>query len=369
MTDWDVVVIGAGPAGSLAARTLAIRGWRVLLVDRATFPRRKVCGCCLNRHALSVLESADLGELPALLGAVPLDRVKLGAGGRCATVRLPGGVALSREAFDVALIDEAVNAGATFRSETRVQIDETADGVEGVFLSGGLRARAVIVADGLNGRAREEAAVVTPGSRIGAGAILAEAPDSYEAGTIHMATGRGGYVGLVRLEDGRLDVAAAFDAAFVQTHGLPGAASTILQSSGLPPLPGLIEANWKGTPPLTRGPVRVAGPRWFAIGDAAGYIEPFTGEGMAWAMASALAVAPLVERCVQHGPGDLALEWAAVHRKCVGERQWTCRALAWGLKRPGLCRLAVRGLRLIPALARPVVRSLNRPLASLPGVR
>ncbi len=369
MTDWDVIVIGAGPAGSLAARANSLRGLKVLLVDRATFPRRKVCGCCLNRHALSVLESADLGALSARLGAVPLNRVQLGAGGRCATVRLPGGVALSREAFDVALIEEAVNAGATFQSGTRVQMDETADGAEGVSLSGGLRARAVIVADGLNGRARAEATVVTAGSRIGAGAILADAPDSYESGTIHMATGRGGYVGLVRLEDGRLDVAAAFDGSFVQMHGLPGAASMVLQSSGLPPLPGLSDADWKGTPPLTRGPVRVAGPRWFAIGDAAGYIEPFTGEGMAWAMASALAVAPLVERCVQHGPGGLAAEWVAVHRKCVGERQWTCRALAWSLKRPGLCRVAVRGLRLIPGLAHPVVRSLNRPLASLPGVR
>ncbi len=310
-----------------------------------------------------------MGDLPAKLGAVPLDRVKLAAGGRCAVVRLPGGVALSREAFDVALIDAARTAGATFQPGTRVQMIESETDTEGVPLSNGFRAKVVIVADGLNGRARAHSTVVKPNSRIGAGAILCEAPANYEAGTIHMASGRGGYVGLVRLEDGRLDVAAAFDAAFVHEHGLAKAASAILQSSGLPPLPGLLGADWKGTPPLTRGPVRVAGPRWFAIGDAAGYIEPFTGEGMAWAMASAVAVAPLVERCIQDGPADLAYEWTALHRTCVGKRQWACRAMAWTLKRPRLCRVAVRGLRLLPALAHPVVRSLNRPLVSLPGVR
>ena len=362
MTMWDAVVIGAGPAGSVAARTAALQGLKVLLVDRATFPRRKVCGCCLNRHALSALAAAGLGDLPAKLGAVPLHRLKVGAGGRCADVRLPGGVALSREAFDTALIDEAVRAGATFLSGTAVHLD-----AEGA-LSNGLTANAVIVADGLNGRVRSDAPIVTAGSRIGAGTVLDNAPHEYEAGTIFMATGRGGYVGLVRLEDGRLDVAAAFDAEFVREHGLGGAAQRILRSSGLPAVPGLAEAHWRGTPPLTRAPVRVAGPRWFAIGDAAGYIEPFTGEGMAWAMAGAVAVVPLVERAV-HGERNLESEWIAVYRRCVGERQWTCRALAWSLKRPALCGLAVRGLRKIPALARPVVRSLNRPLASIPGVR
>ncbi len=362
MTMWDVVVIGAGPAGAVAARTAARRGLNVLLVDRATFPRRKVCGCCLNRHALSALAAAGLGNLPTRLGAVPLDRVRLATAGRWVEVRLPGGVALSREAFDCALIDEAVAAGATFLPGTPVHM--SADGT----LSNGLAAKAIIVADGLNGRARADAPVVVAGSRIGAGAVIDDAPDEYRPGTIFMATGRGGYVGLVRLEDGRLDVAAAFDAEFVRERGLGCAAQQILQASSLPPIPGLAHASWKGTPPLTRAPVSVAGPRWFAIGDAAGYIEPFTGEGMAWAMASAVAVVPLVERAV-HGETDLEAEWIARHRRCVGERQWACRALAWSLKRPSLCSLAVRGLELIPALARPVVRSLNRPLASIPGVR
>ncbi|HEY7428386.1 MAG TPA: FAD-dependent oxidoreductase, partial [Gemmataceae bacterium] len=59
---WDVVVVGAGPAGAMAAHELARRGCAVLLVDRAAFPRWKVCGCCLNGHALVTLQAAGLGQ-------------------------------------------------------------------------------------------------------------------------------------------------------------------------------------------------------------------------------------------------------------------------------------------------------------------
>ena len=73
MTDagetWDAVVVGAGPAGAVAARELARRGHRVLLAERAKFPRGKVCGCCLNEHTLSALAAAGLGDLPARLDA------------------------------------------------------------------------------------------------------------------------------------------------------------------------------------------------------------------------------------------------------------------------------------------------------------
>lgn len=70
--DWDVIVVGAGPAGALAARQLATQQLKVLLVEKQAFPRWKVCGSCLNGHALKSLESAGLGDLPAQLGASSL---------------------------------------------------------------------------------------------------------------------------------------------------------------------------------------------------------------------------------------------------------------------------------------------------------
>jgi len=58
---WDVVVIGAGPAGAVAARQLALRRFDVLLVDKSQFPRDKVCGCCVNAAAITALRRAGLG--------------------------------------------------------------------------------------------------------------------------------------------------------------------------------------------------------------------------------------------------------------------------------------------------------------------
>jgi flavin-dependent dehydrogenase len=92
------------------------------------------------------------------------------------------------------------------------------------------------------------------------------------------------------------------------------------------------------------------------VGDAAGYVEPFTGEGMAWAVASAAALAPIAAR--DWHPG-LAREWEAAHRRVLGRRQLGCRVIAKALRFPRLTRLAVRVLSTFPALARPVVAAIN----------
>lgn len=360
---WDIAVVGAGPAGSVAAAQLAGLGRRVLLLDKVTFPRRKVCGCCLNGLALSALAAAGLGELPNALGAIPLSRVTLGAGGRTADVKLPRGVALSREVFDAALIRAAGQAGAVIRTGVKVRLGErTPDGWELFAADEPVRAKLVIDATGLNGQLTHTDTAVSPASRIGAGTVV-DSPAEYRAGVIHMATGGGGYVGLVRIEDGRLDVAAAFDPAFVRECGGPGpAAERVVNQSGLPPLPALATADWKGTPPLTRTPRAVAGPRWFAVGDATGYVEPFTGEGMAWALAAAVAVTPIAHLAADGWTDLHAREWTTAHRRVVSRRQSVCRLAARVLRSPWLCRWVVRGLNVVPALAAPVVQLLNHPL-------
>jgi 2-polyprenyl-6-methoxyphenol hydroxylase-like FAD-dependent oxidoreductase len=217
-----------------------------------------------------------------------------------------------------------------------------------------------IIATGLTGNA----ARITPGSRIGAGVVVpaSDAPDFYAPGTIYMATGRGGYVGLVRLEDDRLDIAAAFDSTFVRSSGgMCEAARLLLNATGWPVPLALDNLPWKGTPALTRTPTAVAGPGWFAVGDAAGYIEPFTGEGMAWAIASAAALAPIAARAMSGWKESFVSEWAAGHRRLVGRRQRTCRWIAHGLRSPIATNIAVRLLSTIPSLARPFVAALNRP--------
>ena len=79
---WDAIVVGAGPAGAMAARELALGGAAVLLIDKASFPRWKVCGCCLNSAALATLASAGLGDLVARHGGIEVDALHLGAAGR-----------------------------------------------------------------------------------------------------------------------------------------------------------------------------------------------------------------------------------------------------------------------------------------------
>ncbi|MEZ6065906.1 MAG: FAD-dependent oxidoreductase [Planctomycetaceae bacterium] len=110
---WDVVVIGAGPAGCAAAIEAARAGRGVLLVERTTFPRYKVCGGCVNPRALADL--ADLGCLDAVraTGAPEIDRFRWSAGGRTAEIPLPGGVAISRAALDEILLNSARQAGCT----------------------------------------------------------------------------------------------------------------------------------------------------------------------------------------------------------------------------------------------------------------
>ena len=372
---WDAVVVGAGPAGCLAARELARRSIAVLLVDRAAFPRWKVCGCCLNGRAAAVLHAVGLGALPAACGAVPLHSIRLASGGRQATAPLSGFGALSREAFDSALTGAAAASGAEFLPETRAALEDDnsdrKDGLRRLLLRQGERraevvARVVVAADGLGGRllARAGAAAEPEaGARIGAGVTTADAPDFYRPGVVYMTCGAGGYAGLVRLEDGRLDVAAAFDAGAVRAAGGPGgAAARLLREAAWPAPDRLEELAWRGTPPLTRRPRRLAAERVFLVGDAAGYVEPFTGEGMAWALAAGAAVAPVAAQAAERWRPELARRWADRHARVVGRRQFVCRAAAAVLRRPWLIRLVVQALGRAPWLVVPFLRLLNEPM-------
>lgn len=368
--EWDAVVIGAGPAGCLAARGIAERNRSVLLVESKAFPRPKVCGGCLNENSLSTLREA--GAMPYIddLGPVPLTGFCLAAGGRNATLSLPGGVAVSRAAMDAALARAAVDSGAEFLPETTAAVGDVSEDCRSIRLeshgeSRDVSARIVVAATGLSGRSlsrlegfqsEEEA-----DSRIGVEATISEFPAFYGPGVIFMAVASGGYVGLTRVEDGRLNVAAAVDAAAMRGAGGPAAACRqILEDVGFPYAKGMPEAEWRGTMKLTRRTARRAGERLFLVGDAAGYVEPFTGEGMAWALAGGSTVVPFVEKGLVDWRPDLAREWEQHYTRLIQNRQWMCRCLAQGLRRSWLVRTAVPALARMPWLARPIIARLNR---------
>ncbi|HUR53435.1 MAG TPA: hypothetical protein VMZ71_04865, partial [Gemmataceae bacterium] len=115
-------------------------------------------------------------------------------------------------------------------------------------------------------------------------------------------------------------------------------------------------------------PDAIAGVRWFAVGDAAGYVEPFTGEGMAWAIASAAALAPIAARAASQWDATFIREWERTHARVVGGRQRVCRVVARVLRHPVVTQFVVRALNVFPVLSRPVVSLLNRPVVLSHGM-
>ena len=217
---WDVVVIGAGVAGSVVAREAARAGHRVLLVDKRHFPRRKVCGACLNDVALNVLLQIGLSDEIEAFGGPQLNRLTLHCGSRAITVPLPGGRAISREGLDAALIRAAIDMQVEFLPDVfakvgRINTDSRVVRLQQAGHETCLNARAIVVASGLDGlglpNSDEWATRIVPSSRVGAGCVIDDSSDDYQAGTIWMAVGAGGYAGLVRVEDGRINIAGAFD--------------------------------------------------------------------------------------------------------------------------------------------------------------
>ncbi|HUV13141.1 MAG TPA: NAD(P)/FAD-dependent oxidoreductase [Acidobacteriota bacterium] len=369
-TLWDVIIVGAGPAGSMTAMSLAAYDHSVLLVDRAYFPRYKVCGCCLNLAAIRTLEQAGLWGLVDEGRARPLDSVDLFAFGRHAKLSLPGGFAISRTALDSALIDSALRRGVTFLPGARAEF-EAADATgcrirfRTVQEAGSIQARVVVCADGLGGSFLKNhprfKPITAKNSRVGLGCIYPDSIPGLRGGAIRMCIGSKGYVGTVQLEDGTFDIAAALDPEAIGKEGTSpaDAINSILSQSGVPEIPELAVQDWKGTPRLTRHRPSLGDERIFVVGDAAGYVEPFTGEGIAWALMSASLVAPLVRDAIVRWTPNLLAEWHEIRGSHIRHRQRVCRVVCRALRSPLICQVLLPLLSRRPCWAGPVITMLN----------
>jgi flavin-dependent dehydrogenase len=369
---WDVLIIGAGPAGGLAALDCAKQGLRVMLVEQRSFPRWKVCGCCFNNQAQAILSSRGEDTLIEDCGGQLLDSLRLGLRGREATLALPNGFVLSRERFDQALIHSAINAGASARFQVTAHVEAASPGYRHVRLkdhhsgtTSHVKARVVLVAAGLSQRSLPKIEAgqsrVRKQSRHGAGCVVDDDTDHYPSGAIHMAIGDQGYVGLVRREDGLLNLAGAFDRdALSQGQGTVDAAQKVLNQAGFP-VPQALQRGqrWQLTPALSRNSNVVAGERFLVMGDAAGYVEPFTGEGMAWALTAGAAAAPFVLEGLERWTEGLETRWKTTLQVHIGRRQTICRALSSVLKRPASTTVLFELVKRWPSVAESIVSSLN----------
>ena len=319
----DVLVVGAGPAGSLASLVLARAGARVRLVDRSSFPRDKLCGDTLNPGSLSILDR--LGIAGAIRStALPIDGMTVsGPGGVSISAGYPHGfrgVALPRREIDIALLGAAVAAGAVFDECVNVLAPRVDDGVvTGVRVAtadGGadLTARVVIAADGRASRLARAvglAAFARTPRRWAYGAYVAGVTGVAARGEMHIRPD--GYIGLAPLPSGLTNVCVVRDERTTRglvgrlprpSTGAQGVPSNVEGRSGAagalePTLALAIESDpllrdrFTGaeqiTPLTTLGPLAVdafaAGvPGLLLAGDAAGFVDPMTGDGMRFAL-------------------------------------------------------------------------------------
>ncbi|MCX5938779.1 MAG: NAD-binding protein, partial [Cyanobium sp. LacPavin_0920_WC12_MAG_62_9] len=329
---------------------------------------------CLSPQALAALGAAGLAELVAEQGGLALCSLELGVAGLVSPIALGSGRVLSRARLDQALVEAAEATGATILTGTRAVVAPVAAGVgphrEVVLQNGTARrtvsAKVVLIAAGLTHRCLDGEAQITssvdPGSRVGAGCVLPAGAAGLAPGVLQMAVGRGGYVGLIRVEGGEINLACAFDPALLRSSGgASGACQTILKEAGFAQPAGLDGAAWQLTAALSRRSRPLAGHRLLLLGDAAGYVEPFTGEGMGWALTSSLAALPLVLRGLEHWDGAIEADWRRLHHRWVSQRQTFCRALALVLRNPratwGLSRLA----RTFPLITSSMIGLVQRP--------
>jgi geranylgeranyl reductase family protein len=316
---FDVLVIGSGPGGSIAALVLARGGARVALIDKTAFPRDKACGDLVGPRGVALLD--DLGvEIPGARRVA--DMVVVGPTGR--RVRLPCyegetypgyAIAVPRSSFDAHLHDAAVAAGATpIVAQVRDPLFTSDGDVDGFTLSTGaaVRADAVIGADGATSRVAEVAGLIDPARLLWGFALRAYVEDPVALPHIALwehsrRRGFPGYGWLFPGIGGQANLGLGLGVLADRTAGADAVRSFdaflsdlrrfgVLTGSASPSsrLGGWLKMGMVGTVPA-RG-------RVLLVGDAAGLVNPLQGEGISQAMGSGRAAA----HALLLGPGIAA---------------------------------------------------------------
>ena len=173
-----------------------------------------------------------------------------------------------------------------------------------------------------------------------------------------MAIAREGYVGLTVAEENQTSIAAAVDSAALRSGGPVTTCQRILDDAGVDIQLATLEGQWTGTESLTRRVLVPAAHRLLCIGDTAGYIEPFTGEGTAWALQSGISSAAFaIQGCREWSPA-MTTQWAATYHGEIQQHQHLCRAIASALRRPWMVTASMVTLSRFPQLASPILRRL-----------
>jgi menaquinone-9 beta-reductase len=318
--DADVIVVGAGPAGSTVATRLADAGHRVLLLDKAGFPRHKACSDYVSPAGEPIL--VELGVLDEIVaaGASRMPAMAVHApNGSCFLANFAGvepgraAIGLRRWHLDRILLDRARSAGAEVVDRAHVRdVLREAGRVTGVAatIDGAretLRAPLVIGADGHNSAVARALGLDVPWRwprKTGLAAHYRGVTGLDRCGEMHV--GHGAYAGLAILEGGfvNLTVVVPSEALKARPGSLEDAfAATICSLPGIAAkLDGAERVGTiRGVGPMGRRARRVAGDGWLLIGDAASFLDPFVGEGVVDALRGAQLAAPVASAALHAG--------------------------------------------------------------------
>jgi flavin-dependent dehydrogenase len=373
--DADVIVVGGGPAGSVSAALLAERGHRVLILDKARFPRHKACSEYVNPAGARLLAGLGFERDLNALGAHRVQGMLIHAPGghrfRADFAAIAPGqtaIGLSRYRLDALLLDRARDVGVEVREGAHVRDVVVADGrVQGVeaTIDGdrvALRAPLTIGADGRNGIVSRALALDVQlrwPRRTGLVAHYRGVSGLDRWGELHVASQGHGYAGLAPLEADLTNV--AFVAASAAVADRPGTLEAFFEE-GLARIPDVAAklagaeriGGIRGVGPMARRARRVAGDGFLLVGDAASFLDPFTGEGIYEALRGATLLAPVANAALRGN--DVSARALAPYRVERRRAFWAKRQVCWLVQgfiaTPPLMDYATTRLDLRPTSAR-----------------
>ena len=381
-TEVDVLVVGAGPGGSAASYHLARHGVDVLQVERSDFPREKVCGDGLTPRAVKAI--LDMGIDTGTDGFIRAEGLRVYGPRGILNLKWPDlaswppyGLSRTRKGFDELLARRAESAGAVLWERTEAVspiverdwvVGATVRRVEEKPAANGngrttvtpqgetreVRAKFVIAADGASSRLGAQVGVKrNPTRPLGIAArryyrFTRPQQDWLEAwlNLYEGDTAMPGYGWVFAVEDGLTNVGAGVLSTYKQFKEVSARQVMDVFVRMLPPEWGCTEENAVGpmkSGPLpmafNRGPLAVPG--MLVVGDAAGSVSPFNGEGISYAMETGQTAAELIsEALVKHRPG-LAHVYPTVLKERYGKYFRAGRMFVKLIGEPRIMRIGV----------------------------